>query len=192
MKQPMRMVTAAVAAMTMTALIGAPSASATTLEIGGVAQNKEVALDLSLATASLLKTDTAGIVMNTCTASNMKIGTVNLFSGITIGGPVAVLSYGNCSEGNPTVDAAGTLTIERIGTTTNGTVRSSGTKTTTPSFFGNISCTTENRDIGTLTGVASGNAALDINVVMDCDVFGTVKWSGSYTVTSPTGLGVTK
>jgi hypothetical protein len=102
------------------------------------------------------------------------------------------LNWSNCSEGNPTVDAAGTLSVERIGTTINGTVRSSGAKVTVPSFFGTLTCTTENTDLGTLTGTTntSANATMDINAVLSCTGIGTAKWTGTYTVTSPKGLNV--
>jgi hypothetical protein len=87
----------------------------------------------------------------------------------------------------------GTLSFERIGTTTNGTVRWNGAKITTDTVFGTITCTTNNTDIGTLTGVASttAHAKLDFNAVVPCTGIVSAKWSGTYTVTSPTGLGVT-
>jgi hypothetical protein len=179
-------------AMAILGLAASSTASATALEVGGVAKNAEVAYEMSIASGgSLLMTDTFGVAMNTCTTSIVKGSTVSPFSGATVGGPLSTLSYSNCTEGTPTVDAAGSLSVERIGTTTNGTVRSSGTKITTPSLFGTLTCTTSNTDIGTLTGVAWGKATLDINAVLACSVIGSAKWSGTYAVTSPSGLGVT-
>ena len=179
----------AVAAMALMAFAG--TASATTLEVGGVAKNSSVAIEATLKESSALLADTAGFTANTCTASTVKGSTSSPFTGTTVGGPISTLSWSSCTEGNPTVDAAGTVSVERIGGTTNGTVRSSGAKVTIPSFFGNLTCTTSNTDIGTLTGVSSGAAKFDINAVLSCTVIGTAKWTGTYTVTSPAGLGVT-
>jgi hypothetical protein len=192
MKQLKKITLAAMAVLAITALAGASSASATTLEIGGVAQNKSVAVEMTLASgASFLETDTFGNFLNTCTSSTIKWATGSPFSGTTVGGPVSTLSWTNCAEGNTVVHAAGSLSVERIAATTNGTVRSTGAKITTASVFGTITCTTSNTDIGTLTGLASGHAKLDFNAVVPCTLIGSAKWSGTYTVTSPTGLGVT-
>jgi hypothetical protein len=195
MRQLKRIALALLAALALTALAGTSSASATTLEIGGVAQNKEVAFETTIASgSSLLLTDTGGTALNTCKDSTIKGHTAEPFTskeGTPISGPLTTLSWSGCTEGTPTVDSMGTLSVERIGTTTNGTVRSNGTKITTPSFFGNLTCTTSNTDIGTLTGVKSGKATLDINAVLSCTVISTAKWSGTYTVTTPEGLGVT-
>ncbi len=196
MRQPMRIAATVLMALT-TALVGASSASATTLEIGGVAKNAEVVLETSIAPGgSFLETDTFGATINTCTSSTMKWHTSSPFTVAdpgTIGGPITSLSWSNCAEGNPTVDAAGTLTIQHIGSTTNGTVRWSGLKLTTPSLFGTLTCTTSGTDIGTLTGVAKSteHAKFDFSAVIPCTVIGTAKWSGTYTVTTPTGLSVT-
>jgi hypothetical protein len=102
------------------------------------------------------------------------------------------MSFSKCTEGSVIVDAAGTLSVERIAGTTNGTVRSNGAKVTVPSPLGSLTCTTSNTDIGTLTGVASGKARMDVNAVLNCGFFlPSAKWEGSYVVTSPEGLGVT-
>jgi hypothetical protein len=192
MKQFQRISVAVLTALALATLGGVSTASATTLEVGGLAKNGEVAFETSLKSGtSLLETATGGGLLNTCAASTLKGHTSSPFTGTTVGGPVTVLSYGTCTEGTPTVDATGSLTVELIGKTTNGTVRLNGTKTTIPSVFGVITCTTSNTDIGTLTGAASGIATLDINAVLSCTVYGSVQMSGTYTVTSPTGLGVT-
>jgi hypothetical protein len=69
-------------------------------------------------------------------------------------------------------------------------VFSDSTKVTTPSPFGKLTCTTASAgiDIGKFTGVAVGNATMDISAVLNCG-FITAKWSGSYSVTSPIGPG---
>jgi hypothetical protein len=176
----------------MALMVSASTASATTLEIGGVAKNAEVALETTIGSGgSFLETDTSNFSANTCTSSAIKGHTESPFTGTTVGGPITTLSWTNCTEGNPTVDKAGVFSVERIGTTTNGTVRWTGSTITTPSFFGTFECTTNNTDIGTITGVASGSAIFHVNAVVSCTLIGSAKWSGTYTVTSPAGLGVT-
>jgi hypothetical protein len=180
---------AAVAALALMAF--ASTASATTLEIGGAVQNSSVTIEATIpAGSSALLTDTFGASANTCTSSTVEGHTASPFTGTTVGGPITTLDFTNCTQGNPVTHSPGSLSVERIGSTTNGTVRSTGAKVTVPSPFGTLTCTTSNTDIGTLTGVASGHAKFDINAVLPCTVVGTAKWSGTYTVTSPTGLGV--
>jgi hypothetical protein len=181
---------AAVAAL----LACASAASATTLEVKGLKQAGAVTVKASLKQGtSILQTDTEANQINTCTTSLLE-GSSTVFTGTTVTAPLSTLSYSNCTEGNPTIDSRGSLTVERIGTTTNGTVRWSGLKWTTPSVFGVLTCQTAaspGTDVGTLTGVATGQATLDINAVLECTLFGSEKWTGTYTVTSPEGLGVT-
>jgi hypothetical protein len=61
-----------------------------------------------------------------------------------------------------------------------------------PSPFGNLSCRTgEGTDIGTLTGKATGQATIDFKAVVNCGfLVPSSTWQGSYTITSPEGLGV--
>jgi hypothetical protein len=90
------------------------------------------------------------------------------------------------------VDHTGSLTIENISGTTNGTMRSIGTEWTAPSPFGTLRCVTAalpGTDLGTLTGVASGNATIDVSAALNCGAI-TAKLTATYTVTSPAGLGV--
>lgn len=178
MKQPMGTAMAILVVVAIGVLAGASSASAATLEIAGVAQNKSVTLENSIApSGSLLLTDTSGVTINTCTASTVKWATASPFTSTIVGGPISTLSWSSCSEGNTTVDAAGTFRIDRIGTTTNGTVIWNGAQFTIPSFFGPLTCTTSSADIGTLTGVAktTEHGSLDINAVISCTVIGTAK-----------------
>jgi hypothetical protein len=168
----------------------ASAASATTFRIGTATQTSDVNFEASLsAAASLLVTDTFGVEANTCTGSNIKWSDSARTSGTTIEGPVSLLNWSGCSEGSPTVDAGGSISLERIGTTINGTVRWTGAKLTVPSFFGTLTCTTENTDMGTLTGTTNtfAHATIDINAVVSCTGIGTSKWSGTYTLTSPQG-----
>jgi hypothetical protein len=91
---------------------------------------------------------------------------------------------------------AGTLSVERIGTTTNGTVRSTGADVTVQvTVFGGtvpVTCTTNNTDIGTLTGVGTGGTARrDIKAVLNCGSFTpSAIWEGTYTITGGHAIGV--
>jgi hypothetical protein len=167
----------------------ASNAMATTIEKGGAAQTSSVTIEATLNSSSWLLTDTAGFLANTCSASTLKWSTSSPFTGTTVSGPVSTLSSSSCTNGTPTLDAAGTLSIEHVPGTTKGTVRSTGTKTTVPSPFGTLTCTTSNTDIGMLTGVPSSTGVLDIFAVLSCTVIGTAKWSGTYVITT-SGIGV--
>jgi hypothetical protein len=59
--------------------------------------------------------------------------------------------------------------------------------------FGTVNCKTgTGTDLGTLTGVSSGNATMHINAVLNCGfLLPSATFKGTYTVTSPSGLGVT-
>jgi hypothetical protein len=182
---------AVVAALALMAF--ASTASATTLKIGGTTQNTDVTIKASLATGtSALLTDTFKAFANTCTSSTVEGNDSTKTSGTVVEGPITTLDFSSCTEGNPTTDLPGTLSVERIGSTINGTVRSNGAKVTVPSFFGTLTCTTSNTDIGTLTGTTdtTKHATMDINAVLSCTGIGTALWTGTYTVTSPTGLNI--
>jgi hypothetical protein len=183
----------AVAAMALMAF--ASSASATTLEIKGVAQTTDVTLEATLEESALL-TDTAKSFANTCTSSTVKGSDSTKTLGTVVEGPVSTLSFSGCTHEKVVVNNPGTLSVERIGVTTNGTVRSSGANLTVPGTIGgslvSLTCTTNNTDIGTLTGVKEGSATMDINGVINCGFFlPSAKWEGKYKVTSPANLGVT-
>jgi hypothetical protein len=184
---------AAVAAMALMAF-AAGSASATTLEENGKTTNAEVTITASLETGtSAILEDTNGLTQDTCTESHVHGTTVTPFTGPEVGGPVATLSFGGCTH-TTTVLAKGNLTISNIAGTTNGTVKSNGAEVTVKStIFGvSIVCKTgAGTDIGTLTGVSSGDATMDINATVNCGSFvPTAKWEGSYWITKPTPFGV--
>jgi hypothetical protein len=182
----------AAAALALMAFAG--TASATTLEKGGVTQLGSVAIEATLksGTSALLST-TGGFFGNTCTNSTVA-GSTSVKTG-TVEGPITTLSWGSaatpCKEGNPTVDVKGGLAVERIGMTTNGTVKSWLAEVTVPSAVGLLTCTTSifGTDLGTLTGVNAGNATMDVNAVLACGI--DMKWTATYIVTGPVGLGVT-
>lgn len=182
---------ASVAMATMAFTVAA--ASATMLEVNGVTQNKSVSFSISLKSGtSMVLGTTSGVSAATCTVSNLA-GSTTTYSGVQVGGPLSVVTFSSCSAGSFQVHKAGSLTIERIGSSTNGTVRWVGAEITVPGFLGfTATCTTGSGiDLGTLTGVASGNAVLDVNAVMNCGFLApSTFFNGTYTVTSPAGLGV--
>jgi hypothetical protein len=182
---------AAVAAAALMAFVGAGTASATTLYVGGVAQNKAVTIEATLAAGSsaILK-DEFGTTTDTCTVSVVK-GTTNVFTGASVSGPVSSLTFSSCTH-TTTVIANGSLTVTSTGGH-NGSVSSSGAEVTVQStFFGaSAVCKTgAGTTIGTLTGSTTGNATIDINAKINCGILGTSSWTGTYTATSPTKLSV--
>ncbi len=182
---------AAAAAMAFTAF-AASSASATTLEVGGVTQNSTVTIEASLkSNTSMTWTRTDGSLITTCTTSSVSGSTSSPFTGTSVTGPISSLSFTNCVR-TVTVHKAGTLHVAYIAGGTNGTVSSSGTEATVGSPFGYLNCKTGTGvDLGTLTGSASGHAEIHINAVLNCGFpVPTAFWKGTYVVTSPTGLGV--
>ena len=184
---------AAVAAMALTAF-AASSASATTLEEGGTTKNAAVTIEASLQTGTKSvwgRTD--GSLANECSLATMKGKTVSSFTGTSVTSPIAKadLTFTSCTRPVET-DEGGVLHVAHTDPGTNGTVSSSGTFVTVGSPFGTLPCKTGGGvDIGTLTGTASGHAQVDISAVMSCGFLSpSITWKGTYTVTSPTGLGV--
>lgn len=181
------------AVVALALMASASTSSATTLEVGGVKKTGAVTISATVSGSSLW-TDTFGTVLNTCTISTMNITTVTPFTGTRVGGPVSGISFGSCVEdvNEPMVlTATGSLEIEVISGTTNGTVFLKNTKFTTPSPFGHLTCTASSTgtDIGKLTGVKTGEATLDINAVLNCGIV-TAKWTATHHVTGVEGLGV--
>jgi hypothetical protein len=105
-------------------------------------------------------------------------------------GAVSSLTFGSCTK-TVTVDKAGKLYVEYT-SGTNGTVFSEEAEVTvlTPLFEAEVNCKTgTGTDIGTLTGVASGTATMDINAVLNCGfLLPSATWKGSYTVSSALGV----
>jgi hypothetical protein len=179
---------AALATMAFTSV-----ASATTLEVKGVKQAQAVTIKASLQSGSSTGWLEGSLgTLNTCTTSTIE-GTTNVSTGTTVTAPIASLTFQNCTEGLPIVDAKGSVSIENISGTTNGTVRWTGTKVTVPTTpLGTLTCVTPSSgaDVGTLTGAASGTASLDVTVLLNCG-FANMIWAGTYVVTNPAGLGIT-
>lgn len=184
---------AAAMAVVMAAFVSG-SASATTLEVGGVTQNQAVAGSASIAagnTVVLSRTD--GTLANTCTASTVQGTSSSPFTGTKVTGAVSALSFSGCSAGNPTVHKAGQGYVEHESGTTNGNGFSENAEVTVPTSLGfTVSCTTgAGTKVNTVTGVAAGNATVHVNAVLNCGfLLPSASLKGTYTVTSPTGLGV--
>ena len=181
---------AAIAAMALMAVVGASAASATTLEIGGVTQNQQVTIEATLATGtSAILKDKNGTTNDTCTGSTVE-GATTAFDPPS--GPISALTFTGCSHTTDVI-SKGNLSVAWT-SGTNGTVSSNGAEVTVKSTVFGISAvckTGVGTAIGTLTGVASGNATMHINATtLDCGALGTSSWTGTYTVTSPSGLGV--
>jgi hypothetical protein len=189
----LRMVTSLAAVIALACLAFAANASATTLEVKGVKQSTATTIDLSLVPGtSLVIRDTPGFFVDTCTTATLQFAPTSVITGSAIVGPDNAWVLTGCTEGNPTVDAKGSLSVEWIKNTTNGTVKSKNAKVTVPSALGLLTCTTPEAgtDLGTLTGVSSGKAHLNTQAIMSCGV--SVVWEGDFYVTSPEGLGVTE
>ncbi|HVD40754.1 MAG TPA: hypothetical protein VNC16_07110 [Solirubrobacterales bacterium] len=189
----------AVLAATSIMAFAASSASATTLEIKGVTQTGPVTITASLKSGnSTILKDTSGFSQNTCTSSDMH-GITTIFTGTAVTGPFtehggpnpsAGFSLSGCTR-TVTIHDPGTFEIVWISGTTNGTVYFENTQVTSGSPIGTLNCTTgATTHIGTLTGVSSGHATLHINALINCGIIPSAKWEGTYTVTSPEGLGV--
>lgn len=181
---------AAMASMALTAIF-AGSASATTLEAGGVTQNGSLSGTASLqsgASAVLSRTD--GTLANTCTTSNIGFGTVSPFTGSTVGGPISEMTFGSCGKEPLVVHTPGSLTIAWT-SGTNGTVTSAGAEITVPTSLGfTVNCKTgTGTHFGTLTGVSEGNATMDVKTVVNCGfLLPSATLGMTYTITGPLGV----
>ncbi len=206
---------AAVAAMALTAFLGAGSASAAGLykyttpsANDAIALNTELVSSLETGSSALLK-DTLGGANDTCTSSEVKgkiekntttapVGTLNPQ------GRISALTFGGCSHTTTVISTSeeagvkyyGELEIKHIAGTTNGTVVSKNSRVTVKSTIFGVSCianTGAGTAIGTLTGAKSptANATMDINGTITLENgCGDSTWTGSYEVTSPVGLTV--
>jgi hypothetical protein len=171
----------------------AGSASATTIELGGVAQNKSVPATGSLkAGTSLTLKDEFGTSTDTCTSSELKGATEGVFTGSSVGGKVSTMTFKNCSH-TTTVIKPGRLSV--VWTSgTNGAASSSEAEVTVVStFFGSsaICKTGAGTMIGTVTGVKEGHATMDVNATVNCGILGNGSLTATYVGTGSGGLGVT-
>jgi len=189
-------------ATALLAMLGSSSASATTLEVGGVTKNESVTMTLTLTSGTTMafKT-TSGSFQDTCTTFEAVGSTEGSFTGTQVSGKGTVPNFGNCTHTTHAV-TTGTLSSEWIkegpkkGEVTNGTVRSSGAivEVESTTFGVTLKCTTNNTDLGTITGTDGApatHAVMDVDAVVNCGFFvPSAKLEASVTVTSPTGLGI--
>jgi hypothetical protein len=189
---------AAMVAMAFTAALGTGLASATELYRFGAPANGTLGvgtpIDGSLkAGTSLFLKDTFGLDATTCTGSELGMKTESAGGEASHpSGKASTLAFSGCSSGAPTVHAKGSLQIQHIAGTTNGTVTSSGMEVTFPSVFGTRNCKTgAGTDIGTLAGAydEESHATLNVNAILDCSGI-SIRLLGTYTITTPTGLNV--
>ncbi|HEX6205533.1 MAG TPA: hypothetical protein VFZ29_06985 [Solirubrobacterales bacterium] len=160
------------------------------LELGGSPRDESVSLEASLQpeTSTLFKS-TGGELINTCAGAEIKGSTTSPYAGEEAHGKLSKLSWSGCSH-SLTTFSTGSFSISRIPGTTNGPVRLSGAFTFKSALGTSYVCFINNT-VGTLTGVKEGHATLEINAVLNCgSMASSVRWEGTYTVTSPTGLGV--
>jgi hypothetical protein len=179
------------AAMALTAL-AASSASAYTVEVGGVTKNESIEISGSLqkeSTAVLTRTD--GSFANTCTGVTGTGTTESPFTGETLGGSVKERTITGCTR-SITIHKDGSVKIEHISSSTNGTVFSSGVEITSGTPFGTVNCKTgTGTHMGVLTGKASGEATVEVNAVVNCGfLLPSTGLKATLVVTSPEGLGV--
>lgn len=191
---------AVMAAAALTAILGASSASASTLctatETPCSAAHKDKFLHAVLeagSSAYLIETGgTTASPLVTCTESTVTAESEETGSSTeTEKGLVKNLSFGGCNH-TTNVIAGGTLEVHHIAGTDNGTVTSKEAKVTV-SIIG-VSCVYGSQnglDIGELTGGLM--ATMDINAVVNLVEGGffcpkTAIWEGKYTVTEPEPL----
>lgn len=170
----------------------AGSASATAFEEGGVEIKEEKTYTLSLEVgASFTMSRTDGTLANTCTKVHLG-GHIPWYNH-----PVlwllnlTELTFGEC-ERPIGVHKTGNQSVQYT-SGTNGTVASSGAEVTVGTPFGTVNCKTgEGTDLGTLTGVSSGQATVHVNAVVNCGfLLPSANWNGTLKFSSPSGLGVT-
>jgi hypothetical protein len=172
---------------------GAGSAGATTLEVGGITKNEATAITASAVagTPMVLSNTEGSIVVTECSTAHLQGTTTSPFTGFAVTAPLTALTMGGCTKA-VTVHKPGSLEVVWTNGT-NGDVYLSGTQITVASMFGTLSCAlgAGKVKIGTLTGVSSGHATIDIDAIVSCSfLLPSIRWKGKATVTSPSGLGV--
>jgi uncharacterized protein YpuA (DUF1002 family) len=183
---------AAVAAMALMAVVGAGSASATTLYLDATPQNKAITINATLTAGStaILK-DEGGTTTDTCNVSQVSGTTASPFTGATVGGPVSTLSFSGCSHttkvlknGSLSIDASGNVVSKEAEVTVVSTAFgiSAVCKTGAGTKVGTFNGTNDTTKHATIT--------IDATNSLNCGILGNSSWTGSYTVTSPTGLNV--
>jgi len=190
---------AAVAAAALMAFVGAGTASATQLTGAGGAV---------LGVGTEIKAENEGKVILDppfgaieCSVSNVAGSVTNAGSSTTtVSGSIATLTFSSCNA-TVTVLKKGTLEIhtQSGSANNNGTLTSSGAEVTVQFLGTHCIFSTNNTDLGTVTGSATtgGNATLDISATIprtggSSGAFcgSTAAWTGAYKVTSPATLNI--
>jgi cysteine sulfinate desulfinase/cysteine desulfurase-like protein len=173
--------------------IDSASATETTYEVGGIAQNQKITFTASAsgAQAWVIK-DEFTTTIDTCTSSHIHVTTEGPFTATFVNGVFTSLVPASCTH-TTTVLKKGKLSVTWLSGTTNGTLTSSEAEITLQStFFGaSAVCKTgAGTDVGVITGVKSGNATIHTNAKISCGILGSSSWTGTYSVSSPSGLGI--
>jgi hypothetical protein len=199
---------AAVAAAALMAFVGASTASATvlcktpaspqpgettgTICPGGWAYGANTAIHA--VNIGTVKLDTSFKTIE-CTGSTLG-GETNAEEGSPLTGPEGTLTFTGCNC-TVTVLKAGTVAIEWIPDTHNGTVTSTGNETTTSckTIFGTVHCiyVTSATHVGTLTGGNPATLSASATIPVDAEHSNGLcpqesKWTASYEVTTPKPL----
>jgi hypothetical protein len=182
---------AVLAAMALTALLGAGAASATTLQAGGknLPAGSEFVTTLQSGSSSIMK-DEFGTTTDTCTQSENRNKTTNE-TGAQVTSNVTLQQTSSCTH-LVTVLKNGKGAIEWTSGLNGRVIASESEVTVMSTFFGaSAVCKTgTGTTIGTLTGSKEGHATMDVNAKINCGILGTGTLTSTYTVTSPTGLTV--
>lgn len=190
MKHLKRIATVAMAAMAF-ALVVAGSASATTLEVGGVTKNEAITIVGSLQKETrLVLARTDGSLANECSIFEIEGTAVSPFTGTEVVGTGKTLAFEKCAR-PITAHKTGTLIGKHIAGTTNATMTSAEAEVTVGSPFGTLNCKTgTGTHLGTVTGTPTGHAVFHISAVVNCGfLVPSATMIGTVTVTSPTGVG---
>lgn len=174
------------------AVLAAPSAWATTLEVNGVTKAQSVTILASLEPeTSVVFSRTDGTAANTCRESHFH-GSTSTFTGSKVTGALTTKYFAKCDFAI-TTHKPGQFYIEHIAGTTDGTVYFENTEITVETAFGfTVNCKSgEGTHVGRLTGKSSGLATFHFHATFNCGfLLPSATWAGKYWITSPGGLGV--
>jgi hypothetical protein len=189
MKYLKRLGFAAIAALNLLVLVGAGTASATTLftdEAKTVKYPKGTTMHMSLGRERSTSLTSGSTTITTCTGSTVH-ATTNSETGNRISLPIGSYTWQGCSQTTHTI-ANGLLEIE-FTSGTSGRVFGKGTQTT-QAIFG-TSCTYgtgEETELGTIVGGTLPHLAITVNIPRIAGGFlcpSIATWHATYVITSP-------
>ena len=196
-KKSLYAIFAATAAMMLMAVIGVASASATVLcaesTTSECTSDGGPVINASLTKASKIS-NTEGSVLDECTSGTLVGAPSNIGSSTeTVSGPIGELTWASCTKTTDTI-SSGELEIHWISGTDNGTV--TGKNNSVTALISGVSCTYgtgTGTDLGTLEG--GSPATINVSAVLAKTAGGflcpaSVKWTATYSVTSPQPLDV--